>query len=124
MCNVETHLCEPEWLGDIGGMIDSGDNAVDISKEVEEILKNETMSGGSVNGGTISSLVDVMAKLIDLRRDQTNDSNSEQTVEFAESFLQSVDIVVAACEGWQNIFDKAVRYQTMSSYLRYIITIV
>lgn len=99
-------------------MIANGGDAVNITQEVEDILKNETMNGGSVTGGTISSLVNVLEDLIVLRRNQTNEANFEQTIDFTESFLQSVDIIVLACEGWKNIFNSSLRYDTVTNYLR------
>jgi len=38
--------------------------------------------------------------------------------EFTLSFLRSVDIVMGSSEGWKDIFNKTLRYETASTYIR------
>jgi GMP synthase-like glutamine amidotransferase len=99
-------------------MMASGGDALDISKLVEESLMNDT----NVGGGTISSLSTILADLIVLRGSQQGDNsaadNVEQTVEFVDALLQSLDTLVGACDGWQDIFNASVRYQTATAYLK------
>ena len=63
ICNTTLNLCVPEWLVGIEDMIKDGKDAVDISKQVENNLQNDT----SVSGGTIFSLSSLLSALIDLR---------------------------------------------------------
>jgi hypothetical protein len=100
-------------LGDIEDMIANGGDAFNISKLVEENLKNES----SVGGGTIASLSSILSDLIDLRENQTNQDDVNKTIEFVETLLQSLDYIIAACHGWQEIFNYTVRYQTATKYL-------
>jgi hypothetical protein len=106
-------LCIPEWLGDIEDMIAGGGDALKISKIVEDNLTKES----HVGGGTIFSLSAILSDLIELRNNQTNKDDVDQTMEFIEILLQSIDILIATCDGWQDIFNYTVRYQAATNYL-------
>jgi hypothetical protein len=107
------NLCIPGWIGDIEDMVASGGDAFNISKLVEENLMNET----HVGGGTISSLSSILSDLIVLRENQTNRDNVYETVAFVQTLLQSLDVLVGACDGWQDIFNYTIRYQATTNYL-------
>jgi hypothetical protein len=94
-------------------MIENGGDALDISKLVEENLTNET----NVGGGTISTLSNVLSDLINLRENQTGKDDVNQTIEFVQTILQSLDILVGACDGWEDIFNETQRYQTTTNYI-------
>jgi hypothetical protein len=97
-------------------MVASGGDAFNISKLVEENLMNDS----HVGGGTISGLSAILSDLILLRGNQSTGGaadNVAQTVDFVQSLLQSLDTLVGACVGWQDIFNTTLRYRTATTYL-------
>ena len=38
-CDLDTHLCVPNWIGDIDANINNGEDAQDIADDVQDNLK-------------------------------------------------------------------------------------
>jgi hypothetical protein len=57
------------------------------------------------------------------RKTQTEENTDiEEARNFTETFLKSMDIAFRSVDGWRDIINKTLRYETADTYLRYSIS--